>query len=53
MFSNSILQVIAEVRPTSVPELARIDGVGPSKIDAYGEGVLDLVKKFVEESSVK
>ena len=53
VFSNSILQVIAEVRPTSVPELARIDGVGPSKIDAYGEGVLDLVKKFVEESTVK
>lgn len=53
VLSNSILQVIAEVRPTSVPELARIDGIGPSKIDTYGESVLELVKKYVEETSVK
>lgn len=48
VFSNAILQVIAEVRPTTVPELARIDGVGPSKIDAYGSSVLDLVKSYVD-----
>jgi len=50
VLSNSVLETIAEVRPTSVPELARIDGIGPTKIDAYGEALLDLVQEHLRNN---
>ncbi len=53
VFSNTILEAIAETRPTSVAELVRIGGVGPSKIETYGASVLEVVKNFVENSSDK
>lgn len=53
VFSNTILEAIAETRPTTVAELVRIGGVGPSKIETYGASVLEVVKTFVENSSDK
>ncbi|CAB4684188.1 MAG: AAA family ATPase [Actinobacteria bacterium] len=43
IFNDSTLQLIAEHRPQSPEALLRISGVGRSKLDKYGEDVLDLV----------
>lgn len=40
---DSTLAAIAELRPSSVAELAAIKGLGPAKIDRYGPTVLALV----------
>ena len=37
------LAAIAELKPTSVAQLARVNGVGPAKIDRYGETILAIV----------
>jgi ATP-dependent DNA helicase UvrD/PcrA len=40
VFHNSTLAEIAERRPSSIPELASIPGVGPTKLERYGDEVL-------------
>jgi DNA helicase-2/ATP-dependent DNA helicase PcrA len=43
VFHNSVLEAIAGARPHSHAELARIAGVGPAKLDRYGDEVLAVV----------
>ncbi|GLZ81980.1 DNA helicase [Actinorhabdospora filicis] len=43
VFTNATLTAIAELRPEEISSLAKIAGVGPSKITKYGEAVLALV----------
>lgn len=43
VFTDLTLQAIAEVRPADPTALLRISGVGPAKIDKYGDDVLELV----------
>ncbi|WP_165865583.1 ATP-dependent DNA helicase UvrD2 [Vallicoccus soli] len=43
VFTDATLTAIAEARPGSSPELARIPGVGRTKLDKYAEDVLALV----------
>jgi DNA helicase-2/ATP-dependent DNA helicase PcrA len=43
VFHDSTLQAIAERRPASLPELSRIDGLGPVKLERYGEEVLEIL----------
>jgi DNA helicase-2/ATP-dependent DNA helicase PcrA len=40
VFHNSTLAAIAELAPTSLVELAQVPGVGPTKLERYGEEVL-------------
>jgi ATP-dependent DNA helicase UvrD/PcrA len=40
VFHNSTLEEIAARRPRSLDELAVVPGVGPAKLERYGEGVL-------------
>ena len=40
VFHNSTLEEIAARRPTSLDELGAVPGVGPAKLERYGEGVL-------------
>ncbi|WP_153531444.1 ATP-dependent DNA helicase UvrD2 [Actinomadura macrotermitis] len=42
VFTDATLQAIAERNPGSAEELARISGVGKTKLDRYGEAVLAL-----------
>ena len=42
---DTTLAAIAETRPASVPDLARINGIGPAKIEKYGETLLDIVAR--------
>lgn len=41
--TDATLQAIAEQRPTSLAGLAEIPGIGPRKIDDYGEALLGIV----------
>jgi DNA helicase II / ATP-dependent DNA helicase PcrA len=43
VFTDATLQLIAEQRPTSPAALLRISGVGPAKLQRYGEALLEVV----------
>lgn len=43
VFSDATLEAIAESRPTSREALLRVHGVGRTKLDDYGEDLLDLL----------
>lgn len=46
VFSDATLVAIAESMPSSLEELLTIPGVGPVKIDRFGEAVLETLTKF-------
>jgi DNA helicase-2/ATP-dependent DNA helicase PcrA len=43
VFTDATLQLIAEHRPTTPQQLLRINGIGRSKLDKYGDDVLALL----------
>jgi DNA helicase II / ATP-dependent DNA helicase PcrA len=43
VFHNSTLEEIAARKPRSLDELAAVPGVGPAKLERYGEGVLEAL----------
>lgn len=43
VFGDATLRGIAVTRPTSLEQLGTISGVGEKKLEAYGEGVLEVV----------
>ena len=45
VFTDSVLAQIATLRPTTVPELVRISGIGPAKLERYGQAVLKVVSQ--------
>jgi DNA helicase-2/ATP-dependent DNA helicase PcrA len=44
VFDNKTLAAIARQAPTTLHELARISGVGPAKLERYGEAVVALMQ---------
>ncbi|MCR1785963.1 ATP-dependent DNA helicase UvrD2 [Nocardioides carbamazepini] len=45
VFTDATLELIAEHKPTSMAALAKVNGVGPHKIERYGDAVLALVSE--------
>lgn len=45
VFTDATLELIAEQKPTTITALAKVSGVGPNKIEKYGEAVLTLVSE--------
>ncbi len=43
VFDNKTLAAIARVAPTTKQELSRISGVGPAKLDKYGDAFVELI----------
>ncbi|WP_109510374.1 ATP-dependent DNA helicase UvrD2 [Nocardioides speluncae] len=43
VFTDATLQLIAELKPSSESELLRINGIGKTKLERYGEDVLELL----------
>ncbi|GAA1342059.1 UvrD-helicase domain-containing protein [Arthrobacter roseus] len=43
VFTDATLAAIAEARPQSLEQLAALSGVGPSKLEKYGEAVLRVL----------
>ncbi len=46
VFDNKTLVALARHMPSSRSELARIPGIGPAKLDQYGDAVLALLATF-------
>jgi ATP-dependent DNA helicase RecQ len=44
IFHDRTLAAIAAARPAVTDELARVKGVGPAKLAAYGEELLRLIR---------
>ena len=44
VFSDVTLLAMAEQRPTTEAELLSISGVGPKKLESYGESFLDVIR---------
>jgi DNA helicase-2/ATP-dependent DNA helicase PcrA len=44
VFHNATLAEIAERHPQTLAELARVPGVGPAKLERYGEDVLEALR---------
>jgi ATP-dependent DNA helicase RecQ len=44
IFSNKTLDAIARARPRSEEELSAVPGIGPSRLDAYGEKILAVIQ---------
>ena len=42
--SNATLAAIARAQPKSMAELARIPGIGPAKLDLYGDEILAILE---------
>jgi DNA helicase-2/ATP-dependent DNA helicase PcrA len=45
VFHNSTLAEIAARRPSTIAELSSVAGIGPTKLERYGEDVLDALAK--------
>jgi DNA helicase-2/ATP-dependent DNA helicase PcrA len=51
VFDDKTLAAIATAMPDSLDELARVRGVGPAKLEQYGDSVLGVVAEAVDSSS--
>jgi ATP-dependent DNA helicase RecQ len=53
IFQDSVLRDIAAAKPTSLPDLARVKGVGTSKLDRYGDEILNALREKPHCSALK
>ena len=51
IFGDAPLKDIATARPADLRALSRIKGVGPSKLDSYGDDVLEIVARFAVDQT--
>jgi DNA helicase-2/ATP-dependent DNA helicase PcrA len=51
VFTDATLTAIAETAPADVAALARINGVGPAKLERYGADVLGLLSRFSDSEN--
>ena len=43
VFTNATLMAIAETMPTDANELLNVPGIGPMKIEKYGDAILGIL----------
>ena len=48
VLNDAHLRAIASARPRTLAELARCPGIGPTKLDRYGEAILDVIQGATE-----
>jgi hypothetical protein len=51
VFPDATLERIAAARPQSVEELEAVKGVGPKKLEQYGQAVLDITREEGEKEA--
>jgi DNA helicase-2/ATP-dependent DNA helicase PcrA len=44
VFTDATLTAIAEAKPESLGDLAKVAGVGKAKLERYGDAVLELLR---------
>ena len=53
VFSNAALAGIAHLRPTTLTELLKVPGVGPAKVNAYGEEIIGIVQSHLDDDDLE
>jgi ATP-dependent DNA helicase RecQ len=48
VFSDATLKAMAAARPTDRQAMLRVSGVGPAKLERYGEAFLAVVRGYVQ-----
>jgi ribonuclease D len=48
---NRHLAAIAAYQPTTLEALGQVKGVGPKRLELYGEALLEIVGKHLEQES--
>jgi superfamily II DNA helicase RecQ len=48
VFPDATLQRIAAARPQTLEDLQSVKGVGPKKLEQYGQSVLDITREEAE-----
>ncbi len=46
VFNDATLRALAAARPTDDQAMLAVSGVGPAKLDSYGEPFLDVIRKY-------
>lgn len=46
IYTNKTLDSILELLPTSKDELLKVEGIGEKKADEFGEGILEIVRRY-------
>ena len=49
VFTDTTLQSIAAAQPQTLDELQAVKGVGPKKLEQFGQAVLDVTRNESEE----
>ena len=49
--SDRALRDVARLRPTNFDALQMANGIGPAKAARYGDGLLGVVRQYVEDSA--
>lgn len=52
VLSNAALAGISHLRPTTLTELMEVPGIGPSKLNAYGEEIVSIVQSHMEDDDL-
>ena len=52
VFSNAALAGIAHLRPTTMTDLMEVPGIGPSKLNAYGEEIISIVQSHLDDDDL-
>jgi ATP-dependent DNA helicase RecQ len=46
IFNDRTLHELAEVRPLELEEMLEITGIGPAKLERYGEAFLEVLRSY-------
>ena len=45
VFNDRTLEELSSVRPSTVVELLAISGIGPAKVDRYGDQIIAIIEQ--------
>jgi superfamily II DNA helicase RecQ len=49
VLTNATLQNVAAARPQTMEELRAVKGIGPKKLEQYGQSILDITTETPKE----
>ena len=52
VLSNAVLAGISHLRPTTLTDHMEVPGIGPSKLNAYGEEIVSIVQSHMEDDDL-
>lgn len=53
VFSQKSLYAMCETLPTNLNELLDVEGMGKTRVDKYGDAIIDVIKTFCEDNNIE